>query len=83
MEMKIEDVNGNVIDLGIKKKVEDSQFLSRRFRTVQKRWKKLTNVETHNRLKNAIKNELYTQKHGNTDGGHDIADFDPLEDHFW
>lgn len=72
------DQNQDIIDLDFKRKWERSQFMPRKLRIVQRRWATLYNAEAHNRLRNAVKQQLYTERFGKHNDGEELVGFDSL-----
>ena len=49
------DLDSDNIDLELLEKFECAQFLGQRLQMINERWKKLTNINKHEKLQNAIK----------------------------
>ena len=73
------DIDNDVVYLNAREKWNRSRLYSQRFRTVQKRWEKLTSPEAHQHLQNAVKKHMYCQRYGSLSRAEEIPLFDPAE----
>jgi len=74
------DLNNDVVDLDFRREFQEAEILEQNLRFVQYYWDELYDVNEYARLQNAVKHQLYQNRHGNYACAYKVDAFDPFQD---